>query len=276
MLTPRKITTLGAALVALGGALWLGPDLLGESAAEPTEVSAATSTDRSEVLARVRLTGDPAAMDAFVAEQIARCDATPDEAHVWCDLAEAHLERCLLRDTRKGMAVGEPTHESLPEANADDIEAGLAAADRAVELGEPGAEVHRIRSALLSLRVTGFGSALSNRPAIDAALKRAEEIDPNHPRVVVARACEKLFAPNSFLGHDPESARRMFLLAAEALPLDERPYVFASMCAWLLERNDEAVTLMEKATARNPNSLYAAEVLRRLRAGEDDPFGRDV
>jgi hypothetical protein len=52
--------------------------------------------------------------------------------------------------------------------------------------------------------------------------------------------------------------------------------VFAAMAAFELGDRDEALGLIERAVERNPNSAYAAEVARRLRAGEDDPFGRDV
>jgi hypothetical protein len=271
----RTLTRVTAALVVLGAAGWLGADLLGGSSPERTEVSTPTVGDRSEALARTRLGADLAALDAFVAEQRARAEAA-DRADEHRVLAEAHLERCLLRDTRRGMAVGEPTHAELPAPNQADIEAGLAATDRAIERGDPSADVHRIRSALLSLRVTGFASALANRPKIDAALKAAEAIDPGHPRVVIARACEKLFAPNRLLGHDPAAAERMFVAAAAALPLDERPLTFAAMCAWLLERNEDAIEHLGAAAARNPQNPYVREVLRRLEAGEDEPFARDV
>ena len=117
--------------------------------------------------------------------------------------------------------------------------------------------------------------ALAERPAIQKAIEQARALKPDHPRVLVALGCEKLFAPR-FLGHDPEGAKGMFLSASEALPEDERPLVFAAMAAHLLRQHEEAIQLLERAAARNPDNRYAAAVLTRLRAAEPDPFGRDV
>ena len=255
------------------GLVWLAQRV---SPATPVvdRVTVLDASERSTTLAQARRSGEIAVLDAFITEQEARCaGGDPGEFRV---LAEAHLERCLLRDRRRGMAVGRPVHAELPDAHRRDIEAGLRAADRAIEGGDSSADVHRIRSSLMSLRVTGLVSALAERPAIHEALRAAEAIDPRHPRVVVARACEKLFAPNALLGHDPAGAKRMFLLAAAALPLDERPLTFAAMCAFLLGESEEAVRLLEDAIARNPHNVYALEVLRRLRASEPEPFARDA
>lgn len=270
----RVAVVLGAGAVV--AAAWFGSDLLGGSTTQSAAAAEIEVAPRSEALARARLTGELHVLDEFVAQQRAACGERDDDPECWRVLAEAHLERCLLRDRHRGMTVGEPTHEELPAANREDIDAGLAAADRALALGDTTADVHRIKAGLLSLRVTGFASALATRPAISAALARAEEIERGHPRVLVARGCEKLFAPNRLLGHDPRAARELLLAAADALPLDERPFVLAAMCEWLLARPDAAVTLLERATARNPNNVYAHAVLERLKANERDPFGRDV
>ncbi len=272
----RQLVIVALVLAAVAMLGWeLVRSQLGASTPERTQVSASTARGSSEELARVRLAGDLAPLDSFVAAQRTRC-AERGRAEDWRVLGEALLERCLLRDRDKGMAVGRPTHTELPEPNRKDIDAGLEAIDKAVALGDTDPDAERIRSALLSLTATGWMQILSLRPRIEAALRAAEQRDPNHPRVVIARACEKLFAPNRFLGQDIAAAERMLLRAAEALKLDERPYVLAAMGAHLLGRTEDAKSHLRKALERNPSNRYAREVLRRIEAREDDPFGRDV
>lgn len=249
---------------------------LGDASGESTTISPLAVVPRSELLARTRLSGSIEALDRFVAEQRERCADVTAAAEEWRVLAESLLERCLARDTHKGMAVGRLTHTELPAANRADLDAGLAAIDAALGRGDDTADARRIRSSLLSLSATSWTDVLRLRARVEAALRAAEAIDADHPRVVVARACEKLFAPNRFFGHDPAAARRMLEKAATALELDERPLLLAAMCAWLQERRDDAIDLLERAASRNPNNRYVTAVLARLRADEDDPFGRDV
>ncbi|MCC6784780.1 MAG: hypothetical protein IT457_18180 [Planctomycetes bacterium] len=248
----------------------------GGGSEEVATVSSLSPAERSAQLARTRLEGSLAALDRFVDEQRARCAQLADRAEEWRVLAEAYLERCLLRDTNKGMAVGRTTHTTLPDSHRVDLEAGLLAIDKAIALGDHDPDAHRIQSSILSLGATGWSEILRVRPRVEAALRAAEAIDAGHPRIVFARACEKLFAPNRFLGHDPAAAERMFLKTADALTLDERPLLLAAMCAWLQERRDDCIAMLERALSRNANNRYVREVLRRIRASEDDPFGRDV
>lgn len=216
------------------------------------------------------------ALDAVVAELEATVASGAPDASLLHALAEALLERSLLRDLRKGMAVGKPTHEKLPEALAADVAAGIRAAERAIEAGDDTAEIHRILSALLSRQVTGIGTALRLRGRIDAELKLAEERDPEHPKVLIARGCGQLFAPNRLFGHDPEAAESKFLAAAARLPDDERPLMFASMCAWLLGHPERALAHIEAASDRNPTHPYVRAVAQRIRDGAADPFGPDA
>lgn len=215
-----------------------------------------------------------ASLDLLIADLEARTSSPrPEDLHA---LAEALLERSLLRDIRKGMAVGRPTHAELPAELAADVDAGVHAAEQAIAAGDDSAEVHRILSALLSRRVTGIASALKLRGRIEAELRLAEERDPDHPKVLIARGCGQLFAPNRLFGHDPAAAEAKFLRAAEGLPTDERPWMFASMCAWLLGDAERALSHIDAAAARNPAHPYVREVARRLREGTDDPFGPDA
>ncbi len=268
----HRHTVVVAAASTIVGVLLFAP----APAAPPAAAAGGLLSPGSIELAKIRLEADPSGIDAFVAEQRARAEAAPEDEAEWRVLAEAYLERCYARDRGEGMAVGTPTHSELPAVTEADIDAGLKALDRAHAVGgDQDAEVFRIEAAFHSLRVTSWTSALSQRPAISAALEKARSLRPDHPRVLVAMGCEKLFAPR-FFGNDPATAKQLFLTAADALPLDERPLVFAAMAAHLLEKDDEAIALLERAVERNPNNRYAATVLARLRAAESEPFARDV
>ncbi|MDA0931979.1 MAG: hypothetical protein O3C51_00850 [Planctomycetota bacterium] len=275
-----SLALVGLAIAGIGVSLdFAGASPVGtSSAAMLTGVPSAPANPgrpgtTSEEIDRARREGI-ASLDLLIAGLVTRAsDASPEDLHA---LAEAHLERSLLRDIRKGMAVGRPTHAELPEELADDVDAGVRAAEQAIAAGDDSAEIHRILSALLSRRVTGIAAALKLRGRIEAELQLAEERDPAHPKVLIARGCGQLFAPNRLFGHDPAAAEAKFLRAAEGLPTDERPWMFASMCAWLLGDAERALSHIDAAVARNPAHPYIVEVARRLREGTDDPFGPDA
>ena len=84
----------------------------------------------------------------------------------------------------------------------------------------------------------------------------------------------KLLAPR-FFGHDPSAALEHFEFAANSDD-DERPAVFAAMATYLQNKRMLAISWLERAVERNPDNAFARVCLRRLRRGEEDPFGRDV
>jgi tetratricopeptide (TPR) repeat protein len=236
-------------------------------AADPSALRAA--------LHAARRTCSIAALDQFVAEHRARCEAQPGDAEAWHLLALAHLERALLRSHDRGLRAGEPTFPSLPAELVADLDAGLVAVARARELGDGTGDLFRIEAGLMSQRITGLASALQWNGRIQEALRQASEIAPDNPHLHVALGLRKLLAPR-WLGQDPTQALAHFEFAAKALPDDERPAVFAAMASWLQRQGQAAIAWLEQASARNPANRFARAVLARLRAGEDDPFGRDL
>lgn len=268
-----------AATFAIAGTTWV---LLGARAHEelavpatPTTLAPVDASPRAAVVA-ARRTCTTAALDAVVTDLTrAAAAAAATDAAAWHLLADAHLERALARSHRRGLRVGEPTWSELPAAIAEDVRLGLDAVAKAQQRGDDSADLLRIEAALLSQRITGITSALQWNGRIHAALQRAGELAKDDARVHVAIGLRRLLAPRGF-GHDAEQALGHFEFAAKVLHDDERPSVFAAMACHLQKKRAQAIEWLERAVASNPANLFARVVLRRLRAGEDDPFGRDL
>lgn len=238
--------------------------------AEPFRLS-----EGSRRLALTRLKNCERSLEEFVRKQARACSQNPQSADEWRLLAEAYLERSRARTSHKGLRVGEPVLDALPPAMAAEIESGLNAVKRAQALHGEDADLLRIEAELLSAQITGFTSAIKVSGKISELTRKALILDRGHPRLQVTLGARKLFAPE-FLGHDPRAARAHLLAAAAALKLDERPLLLAAMASYLLGEIHEAAALLERAAERNPANRFIAAVVRRLEAGEDDPFERDL
>ncbi|MBL8731742.1 MAG: hypothetical protein JNN13_05195 [Planctomycetes bacterium] len=240
-------------------------------------VRAAAADELARALHAARRSCEAAPLDAVVerARTTTTAPDAPAPARSWQLLAEALLERCLARTHLRGMVVGQPTTTTLPAATVADIDEGLAAAAKARQLGNEDADLPRVEAGLISLRITGLGSALKWSNQVLAALQQAATKDPDNPHLHVASGLRKLLSPR-WLGHDDARALEHFEYAAKVLTDDERPAVFAAMACHLQQKRMQAIEWLERAVQRNPANKFAAVVLQRLRRGEADAFARDV
>ena len=276
----RVIPTLClAAALALGGTGWW---MLRASAHEhvdvpdaPPPATPAAAGTLAAALHEARRSCDPARLDTALAAIEAACGREPENAGHWHLLAKARLERALLRTHDKAMVVGAPVFPELPPEHAADLDAGLAAVRRARELGDETGDLHRIEAGLMAQHIVGLGSALHWNGKIQDALRASGQRAPDNPHLHVALGLRTLLAPK-WLGHDAADALEHFTFAAKALADDERPAVFAAMACSLLRKRQQAIGWLEQAVATNPHNRFARVVLARLRAGEPEPFGRDV
>lgn len=270
---------IAACLVAIGGTAWA---MLAAGTEDGVVVPRSSAPSRARVeehpaavaLRAARRTCTVAALDTIVQELRDRTLSTND-AGSWRLLAEALLERAQMRSHRRGIVVGTPLHDRLPPELQADVDAGLDAVATARTLGGEDGDLFRVEAGLLSQRITGFGTALQWNARIQEALQEAVARAKDDPRLGVALGLRKLLAPK-LLGHDPAGALVHFEFAAEHLPDDERPAVLAAMASWLQKRRQQAIAWLERAVARNPDSVFARVVLARMRRDEPDPFGRDV
>lgn len=232
-----------------------------------------TTAKAIDLLHKARMQCSLPALDSVVTQLVEQASESKD-AKCWHLLAEAYLERAHQRTHLLGMAPGEPTFSELPDAFADDLEAGLEAVKKARELGDDSGELYRIEAGLMSQHITGLGTALQWNGKINQALKTASERRSDDPQLHVALGLRKLLAPTWF-GNDPKKALEHFEFAFKAAN-DERPAVFAAMASYLQKKRQQAISWLERAVKKNPENKFARVVLKRLRRGEDNPFGRDV
>ncbi len=264
-------------LVAIGAT---GYGMIGDPAVAEVEVpgkvgAAAPRSDLANRIDQGRRSCQVAAMDAVITELQHRTSKSPDDAEGWHLLASAALSRLQTRTALRGIAVGTPLYDTLPSEVVADIDLGLAAVDKARALGDDSGDLYRLEAGLLGQRITGLGSALQWNGRIQQALAKAVELIPEHPKLHLALGLRKLLAPR-FLGHDPAGALEHLQFAAEAMPEDERPALFAAMALHLQDKRQQAITWLEQAVSRNPDNPFARAVLERVRRDEQDPFGRDL
>jgi tetratricopeptide (TPR) repeat protein len=264
-------------LAALATTVWLRLrplDLPLPTAEEAREVGR-DGDARHQALHTARRSCRVEALDQFLSEQRRLVQQSPTDAGAVHVLAEALLERVLLRNLRRGMAVGEALYAELPPATASDLDEGLRLIRRARQLGDESSENYRLEASMLGNQITGLGAALQLTAPIQAALAKASELDRNNPHLHVTIGLRQLLAPR-FLGQDPGGALEHLEFAARSLPDDERPGVFAAMAAHLLRQREKALMWLDSAVQKNPENVFARVVLQRLRRGEDAPFARDV
>lgn len=238
-------------------------------------VSKSELSEGSTRLAKARLQGTDLGLSSFIRDQRMLSGRNPQRAGAWRLLAEALLERARTHAQNKGLAVGKPVFSDIPEAMAADLAEGLGAIERARALAAEDSELLRIEAELLTAQITGIGSAILLDGRISELIRKAMVLDPGNPRLQVAMGCRMLFAP-PFLGHDPAAAKSYLLAAAASLSIDERPLLLAAMACHLLDQDDRALELLASAAQRNPHNRFVAAVVKRMEAGEQEPFARDL
>ena len=271
----RKTTGALAILLLVFSAayLYLNPGL--RNAGIPTE-GAFSPEQGSQLLRRIRKSCDVRDISDFIAKQRASVVEHPtDPAHIRL-LAEALLERCAARIINKGFAPGTMLFDGeTPKDILSDVEEALSLVSAARGLGDETSENWRIEASLLVYKIVDVGSVLVTARPVALALDKAFELGKDNPRVHFTLGCRKLLAPR-YLGQDLEKAIGHLEFAAEGIPLDERPLIYASLAALLLDDRPRSIELLERAVGRTPANDFAVEVLRRLNADENEPFARNV
>ena len=264
-----------AAAVGVSASAW---SQLSAESSEASPAAPAVESDAAAALGEALVSARRSYLQARVKEVVAgarkRTQEAPTDAWAWHRLAEAHLESAQQRILTRGIRVGEPAFDELPPDFASDLREGLEAVEQARIRGDDSASLYCVEAMLLSRQITGLLSALRLTHAVSKALDSASQRDEAAADVQFALGIKKLLSPKLF-GHDAQAALEHFQRAAKD-ERDDRSQMFAGMACHQLGQQQEAVAWLGRAVKTNPANLFAAAVLRRLRAGEADPFGRDL
>ena len=273
---PSSITRARLLVLLLCGGLvaWLLLPAVRDERSQIAQPESTASSLLDGALKLARRSGTLEALDAVLARAREQAARTPADAGTWRVMADAHLERALYRVYLRGLRVGEPFFQELPQDLEQEIDAGLTAVQTARAHGDECGTLYRIEALLLSQKITSVMSALRYNGAISRSLASATERAGDDPDVQQALGLRKLLSPQMF-GHDAAAALQHFERAARDGE-DERACVYAGMACQLLGQAEAALGWLERAARRNPGNMFARAVLARLRGGEDDPFGRDV
>lgn len=133
-------------------------------------------------------------------------------------------------------------HSSIPGINEGQKEKYLDTAiemfEEAVEIDPEFAEAHAMLGSCYGQKADGIFSGMKYGPKSDKAMKKAKELAPDNPRVVMLNAIGTLFKPSMF-GGSTEGAIEGFKKAAELFKNWQPPNAFAprwgsaEVYAWL-------------------------------------------
>jgi len=215
-------------------------------------LSLAAATD----LESARDRQDRAALDKFAGESAATAAKAPNDA-------EAQYRTALASSYAAEVAI-----ELRDKAQAQKAaEAGIKAAERAVELQPRVSEYHRLLGTLYGQSLVGGNilTGLSRGKRVKEEVDKAVELDPKSARNWVARAVGNYYLPAA-LGGGPERAIADAGKAIELDPKSAEAYLWLGLSLRKAQRNAEARQAFQKALDLNPRRLWAKEQLDKTPA----------
>jgi tetratricopeptide (TPR) repeat protein len=153
----------------------------------------------------------------------------------------------------------------LKDKNAarDAAEAGIRAAERAVELGPNVAENHRILGTLCGQVVPAqVLLALKYGKCARASIDRAIELDPKSSKAYLSRGIGNYYLPPAF-GGGAELAVGDFRKAIELDPKSADAHLWRGIALRKLRRNAEARKEIAKSLELNPGRVWARQQLEK-------------
>jgi tetratricopeptide (TPR) repeat protein len=138
-------------------------------------------------------------------------------------------------------------------------EAGIKAAERAVELQPKVAENHRILGTLCGQVIPAHVMlAFKYGKCARSSIDRAIEIDPKSSRAYMSRGVGNYYLPSA-LGGGVELAVRDFQKAVELDPKSADAYLWLGIALRKLNRNAEARKEIAKSLELNPGRIWAKQ-----------------
>ncbi|HVX65042.1 MAG TPA: tetratricopeptide repeat protein [Bryobacteraceae bacterium] len=145
-------------------------------------------------------------------------------------------------------------------------EAGIEAAERAVELQPKVAEHHRLLGTLCGQVVPAYALlAFKYGRCARASIDRAIELDPRSSRAYLSRGVGNYYLPAG-LGGGPELAVRDFKKAIELDPKAAEAHLWLGIALRKLNRNAEARKEIAKSLELSPKRIWAKQQLDKTPA----------
>ena len=200
----------------------------------PEIVAARKSRDRAEVEQLRRLVENV----RREAEETKRFEAYLRLAlfNVWlCEAAEAHQNNAVFKQA---------------------AEAGVAAAEKAVELNPQSSEAHQLLGDLLNQLIPHvFGGGMRYGKRSTDELDKAIELDPKNADAYVSRAISYYYTPESF-GGGKRKAFEMLTKALEVAPGADSPHIWLAMFHLEAGRARDALREINLARRANPERSF--------------------
>lgn len=169
---------------------------------------------------------------------------------------ENYVRLARLQDWMCEAAYGQQNRELVKQA----AEAGVAAAEKAVQLDAKSSEAHRLLGHLLSNlipHVFGGGMRYGQR-AVDE-VEMALKLDPRNVEAYISRAISYHFTPAMFGGSE-EKAAEMLHKALEINPYSDSARIWLAQVYHKIKRPEDAVREIREARRLNPERKYAEYV----------------
>lgn len=214
---------------------------------------AASSTAAPDDLDHLRDRQDRAGLDAHAVALQQAAEKTPGDPNGWYRAAIAFSY------------VGEVAMEVRDKAAAQKAaEAGVADADKAIELNGKNADYYRVLGTLCGQVIPAnpiMGALVYGKRAKEA-LDKAIEMDPKSPRAFVAHGVGYYYLPVN-LGGGPENAIRDFRQAIALDPKFADAYLWMGIAFKKEHQNAKAREALEKSLKLDPDRAWTKDQLEK-------------
>lgn len=147
-------------------------------------------------------------------------------------------------------------------------QAGIAVAEKAVELDPTSSQAHQLLADLLGQlapNVTGGGMKYGPRSVNEA--DKAIELDPKNGEAYVTRAISYLYTPEAF-GGNKQKAFEFFSKAKELDPRADSPRIWLALFYLEAGKLDDALREINEARRLNPERKFAQFVYEQVSASK--------
>jgi Flp pilus assembly protein TadD len=215
----------------------------------------ATSTWADSELIKARDRQDGAALEKIVGELRVAAEKDPKDAAAQYQLALAESYSA---------EVAIETRDKAAAKNA--AQAGIDAAERAVNLKPDSPEYQRILGTLCGQIISGNGmAALKYGKCALTAVNRAIELDPTSSMAYLSHGVGNYYLPPA-LGGGMEVAVKDFRKAIELNPKNADAWLWLGIALRRVNQADEARKAIAKSVELNPNRVWAKQQLDKTPA----------